>query len=238
MTAAAIAHLATVLDHWDDLTDALATPSTTSWPPSGLRNYLASLDACDAAEVREQRAQQRGLERSPEQIGATAAPISITVYDTMRAVEAALVHLADVTAAVVQRPSMSHAPLDWPRADRDRRNLLADADAMDERRWRYHGTRTAVQAADWLSDRLANRPGPFTRLTDGQAAHIATVASGAADRVEAALDLTRRAAPVQWPCPGCRGELVVSGGDGQPPAVECQAEACGWKRTAEDTLAA
>lgn len=229
MTAAA-AHLTVVITHWPDLADALTARQNSTWPPAmGITAAIRDQDDRDDA------AELRALERNPEQLGVTAAPIRIDVYDTMRAVEADLVHLADVTAAQVQRTSMTHAPLHWPRRDREQRNLLADGDALDPRRWRYHGTRTAVQAAGWLIRRLDGQAGPFRRLTDDERARITRVASEAAERVERALEIARRSSSVDRPCPHCRGELVVSGGDGQPPMVRC--ENCGRTWTGQPAVA-
>lgn len=224
-------HLHTVIAHWDDLTTALGTPNTTSWPPSGLRNYMAALTAREQMEAAWARREERN-DSNPNALGECPIPISVSVFDTMRAVETALVHLADHTAAAIQRPTMSHAPHNWPHPDRIRRNQLADADAADPRRWRYHGTRSAPYAAAWLLARLEGQDGPFGHLTFEQHARIVKVARGAAERVEQALDIARQARPIDRPCPACRQpRLVVEGGDGEAPAVRCLG--CGRTWTAQ-----
>jgi hypothetical protein len=221
-------HLATCATHWRDLHDALGTPNTATWPPSGLNNYLTALDQLDAEEAR----QARELE-----VPSGAPPLRIQILDTMRSVEAVLTELADQTASSVQRPVMGLLPDTYPAADRRRRAMLVVQDRADPRRWRWTGTRPgAPYAALWLLGRVQGAPGPFRRLTAVQLDHITSVAAEAAGRVEAALELTRKTAPVPWPCPHCRGELRVEGGDGTDPAVRCRA--CGWARTGHDTAAA
>ena len=216
---AARLHLAQIVGHWPDLEDALAAPNVSSWPPAGLRHHLAATSRRDDVE---ERAKLRSLERSPEQLGETAAPIRIDVLDVMREVTEQLVDLADHTAARIQRPAMSHAPRTMPAVDRARRNELADEDAADSRRWRYVGQRSAVDAATWLADRLQAVPGPFRPLPSLQAEHIGRVAQTAAQRVLSAVELTRHSRRLDRPCPVCRGQLRVSGGDGTPPAVTCR----------------
>lgn len=223
--ATAAEHLTTVITRWSDLIDALTARNTSTWPPAGLRHHLHSRSADEA----EWAAAHRYLDRSPDQLGETPAPIRLDLLDTMREVEADLVRLADITAAEVQRPAMSRAPAHWLPADRARRNELADRDAADPRRWRYPGHRDAPLAARWLTARLSDGPGPFVRLHGRHRITIAAAAEQAATRVETALALVRRSTPVAWPCPHCRGQLAVHGGDGQAPAVRC--EDCGrtWR---------
>ncbi|WP_435173268.1 hypothetical protein [Actinacidiphila sp. bgisy145] len=222
--ADAAAHLATVIRLWPDLADALVARQQATWPPTmGVARLLD-------ADEREHAAAHRYLDRDPAQLGEVPAPIRLDLLDTMREVEQHLVHTADIVAAEVQRPAMSRAPRHWLAADRARRDQLAAADAADPRRWRYPGARTAPLAAAWLTARLAGAPGPFLRLNSRHRAAIETTARRAADRIETSLEMARRTTAVRWPCPHCRGQLTVSGGDGQPPAVRC--EDCGWTRRA------
>ncbi|WP_063735598.1 hypothetical protein [Streptomyces sp. RTd22] len=240
-------HLQTIIDRWSDLTDALAARQQATWPPTmGVARLVADLDAeehthiqrivtrrdehgrpayecasCD--HVGDGRGHPTRPDRDQPGPGTSPAPISIDVLDVMREVEAELVHLADVTAAEIQRPTMSRAPRGaaWTPAEIARRDQLAAQDAADPRRWRYPGTRSAVYAAAWLAARIEGRSGPFLPLGPTRTARIATVAAAAADRVETALRIARRATAVEWPCPVCRGLLEVHGGDGEPPVVKC-----------------
>ncbi|MEV0256989.1 hypothetical protein AB0H82_22360 [Streptomyces sp. NPDC050732] len=54
----------------------------------------------------------------------------------MRTIEGTFHDIADQITGSVQRPPMRPAPHTWPTADRERRNAVARADAMDPRRWR------------------------------------------------------------------------------------------------------
>lgn len=216
MTPAAT-HLSVIVTHWDDLTDTLDAATGTTWPPVMGISYLTALDQHDADDI----ARQRLLERSPDQLGETPAPLRLDILDTMRAVEAALVHCADITASSVQRPASSLRS-----AGRDdelglQLALLAARDGADPRRWRYRGTRTAPYAAAWLAGRLAGDPGPFRPLSVEYAELIANVAQTAAERVLRALGGVRQERAIDRPCPHCRGHLRLDGGDGQPPTVAC-----------------
>lgn len=223
-TTNAAAHLALVVTHWGDLADSLGTPTVTTWPPSGIRNYLRTLDAHDADEVRT----ARQLDRSPDQIGATRPPLRIDILDTMRSVQAALVATADVIAAAVQRSPMPRAPRTWPATDRARRDQLADADAADPRRWRYQGTpRTAQEAAVWLLARVQGEGGPFRYLTDAEHRHVAVVARGAAERVERALDIGAQQRELERPCP-CGGRITIHGGAAAAPVAHCRGCGAIW----------
>jgi len=231
-TMTAAPHLITVATHWRHLEDALGTPSVTSWPPSGLRNYLGSLEREDEAEAATWRAKAlRALERSPEQIGRTEPPLRLAIFDTMQTVTDDLTEMADAIAAVVQFAPLTPAPARrWPadpkarrilEAEDARRNLLAQRQANDPRRWRYTmGERTAVRAALWLCARVQGVRGPWRPLTEKQHAEIASVASVAAQRVERALDLAARSEPLARPCP-CGGRINVHGGRGASPLAHC-----------------
>lgn len=182
--------------------------------------------------------------------GTSPAPISVDILDTMRDVEHQLVHLADVIASQIQRPAMTRAPrgAGWTPEEIARRDELAAADMADRRRWtwprlaedaedhrrppspgRERLARTAIGAAAWLAARVEDLPGPFLPLGPNRTAHITTTAAAAADRIETALRIARRAAAVDWPCPVCRGQLQVHGGDGQPPAVQCADCGRAWR---------
>jgi len=233
-------HLRTITLHWTDLTQALATTGTATWPPAGrMTDYLASIDRNDAEELEAERHRAlalRTLERDPTQIGETRPPLRIAVLDTMRTVEAALVNTADQVAAVVQRSPMPFAPRSWPAADRARRDQLARADAADLRRWRYSGRRIATYAGLWLLARVERAPGPFIALPDTQARLIANVAAGAAERVERALDVAARVAPLARPCPDCGGRIEMHGGAGADPVAHCTR--CGHVWSGQSTAVA
>lgn len=233
-------HLTTVIRHWRDLHDALGTRATTTWPPAGrMTDYLNALDRLDEEELEAERHRAlalRTLERDPSQPGHSAAPLRIPLLDVMRTVRADLVECADQTAAVVQRIVMGLLPESYPAADRARRELLALQDRKDPRRWNWTSTRPdAPHTALWLLGRVQGAPGPFRPLTEEQQAHIATVAAGAAERVERALDIAARVATLAQACPDCAGRIEVHGGAGANPVAHCTN--CG-KVWAEGVIAA
>ncbi|MFE2600144.1 hypothetical protein ACFXCZ_27255 [Streptomyces sp. NPDC059396] len=153
-------NLWTVARHWADL-DAALTARTPAWPPAmGIPTRDHRSD--DEAEAATWRAEAlRLLERDPTQPGWTAAPLRLGTLDVLRTVEAALIELADQTAAAVQRavitpsparrarpPRMRGSGFDFPArlegragrvqaADDRRRDLLAFKDSRDPRRWYY-----------------------------------------------------------------------------------------------------
>lgn len=238
MTAAT--DLRTIAVYWRDLTTALSTTGTTTWPPAGrMSDYLRDLDRADeelAEAARWQAAYSRQfLDRNPNQVGATRPPLRIDVLDTMRTVEQLLVETADATASAVQRPSMSLAPRSWPTAEQARRNALARADAADGRRWRYTGNRTAPRAALWLLARIQGCPGPFRPLNTTQQQHIATVARRATEQVTRMLDIASRTVTLVHPH-DCGGLIQLTGGSGAHPAARCTG--CGHTWTSHDTTAA
>ncbi|WP_405579109.1 hypothetical protein [Streptomyces sp. NBC_01092] len=105
-------HLRTIATRWTDLADALASTGTTTWPRAGrMSDYLNALDQADeelAEAARWQAAYNRQfLDRDPTQIGATRPPLRIAILDTMRTVEAALIHTADEVAHTVQREPLA-----------------------------------------------------------------------------------------------------------------------------------
>ncbi|MDX3034174.1 hypothetical protein [Streptomyces scabiei] len=219
-------HLRTIALSWTDLADALGGGSAPVWPPAGrmsdYQRHLAEADADLAEAARHLAAYRRQfLDRDPNQIGETRPPISIPIFDVMRAVEAGLIHCADQVAAAVQRSPMPFAPRTWPTADRARRDQLARADSVDPRRWRYGGRHTAPHTALWLLARVQGRPGPFRPLPDREHRLIANVAEEAARRIEDALDVGERKATLARPCPDCGGRLQLHGGAGAPPVARC-----------------
>jgi hypothetical protein len=234
------AHLRTIAFRWTDLTDALATTGTSTWPPAGrMSDYLNALDQADeqlAEAARWQAAYNRQfLDRDPNQVGETRPPLRIAILDTMRTVEAALVATADQVAAVVQRSPMPLAPRSWPAADRDRRDQLARAEATDPRRWRYVGRRTVPHTALWLLARVEGRPGPFRQLPQREHQLIVNVTAGACQRIERALDIGARTAQLARPCPDCGGQLEMHGGAGASPVAHCVGR-CGRVWTAQFQL--
>lgn len=231
-------HLRTIALHWRDLHDALAAPVVHNGFGIGLRGHLAALDHQDEEQAeydRHMAAHLRSQERDPIQLGERPAPVRIPILDTMRAVEAALVDCADVTAAEVQRSPMGLLPKTYPSADRARRELLAMKDAADPRRWRYTGTRTAPIAALWLLARIERAAGPFTHLGDAQHDRITTVAASAADRVERALDIAAQRRTLERPC-ACGGVIDIYGGEGRQPLAHCNG--CGGIWTEGGVIAA
>lgn len=236
-TSLAAHHLAAIRTLWPHLDDALDQPRA-AWYGVGLNAYLQRLDQHDRAEA----AGLRALERDPQQIGETAAPLNLTVLDAARLVETTLVHLADTIAPQITRNAIGHAPADWAargwtRADRDHRNAQADREQGDPRRWRHVGLRTAEYAAGWLLARVENREGPFWTLTAAQHHHIEIVAAGCAARIETALGLLGQEYTAALPCPGCAGRVLVTAGGGGDPEARCAGD-CGRVWTMADTAAA
>ncbi|MGW1546632.1 hypothetical protein [Streptomyces sp. NPDC002346] len=232
MTAAA--HLRTIATTWTDLADALGAPPTIGAFGIGLRGYLAALEQHDPSEA----AAIRALERDPAQLGERPVPLRLPVYDTMRAIEAALAECADAIAAEAQIEPIPFAGSDWPAADRDRRNARARADLADPRRWRYRGnTPRAPYTTLWLLARVERRPGPFRTLTEAQHRYIANVARGAVNRMESVLDLAdgRKELGDDHPC-ACGGTIEVYGGAGATPCARCKQ--CGALWTEGGVIAA
>lgn len=225
--------LAVIATHWRHLEDALGTPSAVTWPPAGLRGYLGALGAEEEQEARAWRAEAlRALERSPEQLGRTEAPLRLAVLDTMTTVTDALVDLADQVAAVAQYAAATPAPArrSWPAdprarrtvaADDARRNLLAQRQAADPRRWRYTGERTAVRAALWLLAQQQGVRGPWRPLSEQQRRTIETTGRVCADQIERTLDLAARREPLAHPCDQCGGTIQIHGGSGHVPLAHC-----------------
>lgn len=237
MSSTAATHLTTIATLWPELDEALETPRA-HWYGLGLNTYLRQLDQTPHDEPRGLRA----LERNPNQIGASAAPINLRVLDAGRIVETTLIHLADTLAPAVTEPATSHAPADWAAQGGSqtviaRRNARADAEQADPRRWRYTGLRTVEYAAGWLLARVEGRSGPFRALTEEELHRVERVAAGCAARVETALGLLGREYAASLPCPTCAGKVVVTAGGGEDPVARCGG-ACGRVWTMADTAAA
>ncbi|GAA3374683.1 hypothetical protein [Streptomyces racemochromogenes] len=227
MTTTTAQHLIRIAALWPHLDEALDQRGT-NWLASR-SDLFAVLDQVD----REEAAALRALERDPQQIGETPAPVSLRILDTARLVETTLVHLADTLAPQITRPAISHAPEDWAArgwtpADRALRNACADDEQADPQRWRYVGLRTAEYAAGWLYARVTGEEGPFWTLTAAQHLLVEQVAAGCAARIEQALDLATRAVPAARPCPLCSGRIVVTTGAGRTPTARCEDCARGW----------
>lgn len=234
MTTTTAQHLRTIALTWIDLRDALGTPNKVAAFGVGLRGYLAELDRLDAEEVEAAGHRARALrllERDPSQLGERPVPIRLAVYDTMRTVEAALVELADQTAAVIQYATVTPMPArhggwtttrarDVAAQDKIRRDRMAAADAINPQRWKFTGRRTAPLAALWLCARIEGVRGPQRPLDDEQRARIGAVARTAGERVERALDTGDEVAAINRPCP-CGGRIEVHGGAGKVPVAHC-----------------
>ncbi|MGW6009683.1 hypothetical protein [Streptomyces sp. NPDC055210] len=225
MTAAA--HLQTVINLWTDLQQALGTTQADTWPPvMGIARLAEHLKTDD------DRQEQRALERSPDQIGATAAPLRIQILDTMRALDEQLVDVADQIASSVQRPPERAVVRTAGPGDNIglRLKTLILKDQVDARRWSLTDPRlrTAPYAAAWLLARHDGAPGPFRKLTGLQRADIESAAARAAGQIEQALEMTRRTQVLDRPCPHCRGVLRIEGGDGQDPTVKCRGCGRAW----------
>ncbi|AZM46592.1 hypothetical protein DMB38_12900 [Streptomyces sp. WAC 06738] len=230
-----------IAEHWPRLRDMLDTHHGAPWPPAGrMADYLAQLDAADREAVRAARAAQRAAERSPDQLGDRPVPVRLDILDTMRALDAVLLQLADQIAAEIQRPAYgtprrSAGPLDELG---QRMRLVQAADEADARRWHWNGPgRDSGAAAAWLHARIENQPGPFAALDAANRERIERLAAEAAERLDAALDLVRRAQTLDRPCPYCRGELHMHSGDGQPPAVICASCGRTWRETEPEKVA-
>ncbi|MFB8772124.1 hypothetical protein [Streptomyces broussonetiae] len=234
-------HLRTIALHWADLHDALGTPPLVDGFGKGLRGYLAALEELNPDQLAYERSQallDRTLERAdsaPDAPGERPIPIRLHIHATMRIVEAALIACADDIARTTQRapitapsarrtaiaPYRTQREADIAAADRARRAQLAHADLTDPRRWRYTGRRTAPHAALWLLARVERKPGPCRPITDTEEHRIGTVAAGAADRIERALDIAAQRRTLARPCSDCGGAIDVHGGEGRAPVAHC-----------------
>ncbi|MFZ3569450.1 hypothetical protein ACNYS0_21090 [Streptomyces sp. BH034] len=220
--------LDTITERWSALAEAAGTRPVTGWPP--IMGVARILDD----EEREQYAAERA-DSAPDAPGPRPTPVDVDVLDVMNTIEQGLCTTADWLASRVQRPVMT-VPTGRGWSDEAHRQavLAAAKDAADPRRWKYQGERSALSAASWLAHRLAERPGPFRALDGGERDAVAKVAAMGAELLRKTLGEERRTEPVPHPCPGCRGQLVVAGGDGLPPVVRC--EDCGrsWRERGND----
>ncbi len=214
--------LTTIVDLWGDLRAHLDAPTVASWPPAGLTAYLAALDEHAREEYLADQAAERA-ERTATAPGERPVPLRLTVLDTIRALDAALLHLADEVASTVQRPARTAAKAAGPGDDIGLRlSLAAAADQADPRRWHWNGDhRDAGTAANWLAQRIAGEAGPFRSLHQTDRDRIGLVAAGARQRIEKALGLDRREDAIPRPC-GCGGQIVMRHGGGQDPEAECR----------------
>ncbi|MBQ0827680.1 hypothetical protein [Streptomyces tagetis] len=223
-------HLHTVINHWADLQQSLATSQADTWPPvMGIARLHDHLKTDEAAT------ELRALERSPDQIGTTAAPLRIAILDTMTALDQQLVDVADQIASAVQRPPASRVRSASSGDDVGLQlATLILTDEADARRWSYTNPRlrTAPFAAAWLLARHDGAPGPFRKLTGVHHDQITAAAVWAAHQVDQALEMARRTQVLERLCPHCRGVLRIEGGDGSTPAVRCRG--CGRTWTGQE----
>lgn len=231
----ATTHLQYVIDSWADLTNMLDTRHGNTWPPAmGIQYVLDGSAEETHADLLAARAITRLAERADSRytLGASPAPIRLQVVDVMRTVTADLVYLCDVLSQEVTRPPMKHAPSHWTHADRVKRDLMADRDSADPRRWHRRRARSATDAAGWLLGRVESKPGPFLPLGPSQVRRVQSVGAKAQQQMERALDGVRTAQVVDRPCPLCGGVLGMASGDGGAPVVACFACRHEWTRPA------
>ncbi|MFD8577179.1 hypothetical protein ACFV1H_17840 [Streptomyces virginiae] len=223
MNTTTIQNLMTIVTRWPDLQAALEVPTTGAGFGLGLRGYLQALEQHEAAEAAALRTLERNEERDPDQIGASTAPLSLRIADTMRTIEVALHQTGTDIAAANQRALITPAPRDWNPDDRARRNKIAREDAQDPARWHHTPHHTAAYSALWLAARVQGGRWPGTPLTAGQHATIRNVAAGAVERIDKALDLlyVRRELAIDRPCQ-CGGRIEVYGGNGTDPVAQCR----------------
>ncbi|MFJ8855264.1 hypothetical protein [Streptomyces sp. NPDC102437] len=135
-------------------------------------------------------------DRDPAQLGERPVPVRLHIVDACRAIEIALVALADSIAA---RDAAD--PADWYGADREQR--------------------TAPAAARWLLTRL-DVDGQCCPTHDKDRAQITEYAREAAARLDRVLGIGRRSAHLPGvPCPWCGGDLVMHTEAGTVMSVTC-----------------
>ncbi|MFJ2249418.1 hypothetical protein [Streptomyces sp. NPDC087862] len=134
-------------------------------------------------------------DRDPAQLGERPVPVRLHIVDACRAIEIALVALAD---SIATRDAAD--PADWYRADREQR--------------------TAPAAARWLLTRLGD--GPCCPTHNADWARITEYAREAAARLDRVLGIGRRSAHLPGvPCPWCGGDLVMHSEAGTVMSVTC-----------------
>lgn len=221
------ADLRTIAAYWGDLRDMLDTPTITTWPPSGLANYLAALDEDALAQHRADQAAEHA-ERTATAMGERPVPLRLAVFDTITAITGQLLYLADQVADAVQRPAhpvrRSAGPGD---THGQAARLTAMQDKADPRRWKWNGGgRDGRTAALWLRARVLDEDGPFEALATDDRDRIGAVARATRERVERTLGLARREDPIARRCL-CTGHMVLRQGGVLDPEVECQS--CGMR---------
>ncbi|MEU9921900.1 hypothetical protein AB0H51_11485 [Streptomyces griseoluteus] len=225
-TAHAADQLDTITERWTTLADRAGDRPTTTWPPAmGITRLLSE-------QERQEQAAER-LDTAPDAPGPRPAPVDVNILDVMTTIETGLLEAADAIAERVQRPGYrAQTGRGWTDEAHREIALLAMKDAADPRRWKLTGQRTAPDAAEWLAQRLRDQPGPFRPLNETERELVAAVAATAAELLQRTLGDARQRTDIPHPCPmPCGGQLVVEGGDGQPPVVLC--EDCGrtWRET-------
>ncbi|MGW4883385.1 hypothetical protein [Streptomyces murinus] len=217
-----------ITDRWTTLQERAGTRPTTTWPPAmGITRLMTEEERAEEAAER--------ADTAPDAPGPRPAPVDVDVLDLMKTIETGLITAADWLASRVQRaPFRAPTGRGWSDDVHRASVLLAAKDAADPRRWRYTGSRTAPEAAEWLALRLRDQPGPFRRLDEGERLAVAEVAASGATLIRKALGDARQRTAVPQPCPLCGGQLVLEGGDGAPPVVRC--EDCGraWTEAPSD----
>lgn len=139
-------------------------------------------------------------DRGPQQLGEHPAPIRLHIADACRAIEAALVGLADDIAS---RDALTP---DWRPAD-----------------WHRGGEREprdAPTAARWLLARLGD-DAPCCQAHAAERARISQYAREAANRLDRVLGIGHTSAPMPLPCPWCSGLLVAHMEAGTVMSVTC-----------------
>jgi hypothetical protein len=104
--------------------------------------------------------------------------------------------------------------------ERQRQVQLALADQRDPKRWKYTGRRTAPHAALWMLARVERAAGPCRRINVQEEQRIGTVAAGAANRIERALDIASQKRTLEQ-SHDCSGLIDVHGGEGRAPLAHC-----------------
>lgn len=250
-TSTAHADLTAIVHSWADLRDMLDTPAASTWPPAGrMADYQAQLTDDELAELQDQAAAERA-ERTSLAPGERPVPLRVAVLDTITALDADLLLLADQIASSIQRPAIG-APRPTGSGDLVGLavRLAATQDAADPRRWPaaaglpadrlrtsvHAGGRTGLAAATWLIARVDGKPGPFRPLHGTHLDLIAAGARAALRRIEQTLGSSRTTADIARRCP-CGGPMVMREGgaeirDGRPqpidPEVECRKCGIRW----------